>query len=38
MVEFLKVQYRMSRVTETQIDMLVAQGRISVEDKIYIVG
>ena len=38
MVEFLKVQYKLGRVTEAQLNMLIAQGRISVEDKIYIVG
>ncbi len=38
MVEFLRIQYKIGRVTEKQIDMLVTQGRISGEDKIYIVG
>lgn len=38
MVEFLKVQYRLGRVTETQIDMLVAQMKITEDDKVYIMG
>lgn len=38
MIEFLKVQYRLGRVTETQLDLLIAQGKITKEDKIYIMG
>ena len=38
MIEFLKVQYRLGRVTETQLDMLVIQGKITVEDKNYIMS
>jgi hypothetical protein len=38
MVEFLRVQYRLGRVTETQLDMLVAQGKITEDDKEYIMS
>lgn len=38
MVEFLKVQYRLGRVTEKQIDMLVTQMKITEDDKVYIMG
>ena len=38
MVEFLRVQYRLGRVEEVQLDKLIAQGKITVEDKIYIMS
>ena len=38
MVEFLKIQYRLGRVTEIQLDKLVAEGKIEVEDKQYIMN
>jgi hypothetical protein len=38
MVEFLKIQYRLGRVTEAQLDMLIAQGKITQEDKVYIMS
>lgn len=38
MVEFLRVQYRMGKVTEDQLDMLITQCKISEEDKIYIMS
>jgi hypothetical protein len=38
MIEFLRVQYRLGRVTETQLDMLIAQGKITEEDKAYIMS
>lgn len=38
MVEFLKVQYRLRRVTETQLDTLVSHSKITVEDKAYIMS
>lgn len=38
MIEFLKVQYRLGRVTETQLDMLIAQWKITENDKQYIMG
>ena len=38
MAEFLRVQYRLSRVTEEQLDMLIAQGKITENDKTYIMS
>lgn len=38
MVEFLRVQYRLKRVTELQLDKLVLDGKITAEDKIYIMS
>ena len=38
MVEFLKVQYRLNRITETQLDKLIVSGKITEEDKIYIMN
>lgn len=38
MIEFLRVQYRLKRVTETQLDKLVLDGKISEEDKVYIMN
>ena len=38
MVEFLKVQYRMKRVTELQLDSLIKDGKITEEDKEYIIN
>jgi len=38
MVEFLKVQYRLNRVAEKQLDSLILSGKITTEDKIYIMG
>lgn len=37
MIEFLKIQYRLGRVTEVQLDSLVAQGKIEETDKQYII-
>ncbi len=36
MIEFLRVQYRLGRVIETQLDALITQGKITEEDKVYI--
>lgn len=38
MIEFLRIQYRLKRVTETQLDKLVLDGKISEEDKVYIMN
>ena len=38
MVEFLKIQFRLGRVTELQLDKLVVEGKIEVEDKQYIMN
>lgn len=38
MVEFLKIQYRLGRITEAQLDKLVTDGKIEVEDKQYIMN
>ena len=38
MVEFLKIQYRLGRVTETQLDKLVADKKITEDDKQYIMS
>lgn len=38
MVEFLKIQYRLGKLTETQLDKLVADGKITTDDKIYIMN
>ncbi len=38
MVEFLRVQYRLGRVTEEQLDKLIAEGKIKEEDKVYIMN
>ena len=38
MIEFLKVQYRLGRVTEVQLDTLIAQSKITEEDKTYIMS
>ena len=38
MVEFLKMQYRLGRLTEAQLDKLVVDGKIEVEDKQYIMN
>lgn len=38
MVEFLKIQYRLGRITELQLDKLVVEGKIEVEDKQYIMN
>jgi len=33
MVEFLKLQYKMGKVTEAQLEHLVANNRITAEEK-----
>lgn len=38
MVEFLKIQYRLGRITELQLDKLVVEDKIEVEDKQYIMN
>ena len=38
MVEFLRVQYRLGRVTEEQLDVLVDEGKITAQDKVYIMS
>jgi len=38
MIEFLRVQYRLGRVTEEQLDLLISQGKITAEDKSYIMN
>ena len=38
MVEFLKIQFRLGRITEVQLDKLVVDGKIEVEDKQYIMN
>ena len=38
MVEFLKVQYRLNRITETQLNNLIIAEKITEEDKIYIMN
>ena len=38
MVEFLRVQYRLRRVTEIQLDWLVKEKKITEDDKIYIMS
>ena len=38
MLEFLKIQYRLGRITESQLDKLVVDGKIEVEDKEYIMN
>jgi hypothetical protein len=38
MIEFLKIQYRLGRVTETQLDKLIVDGKITEEDKVYIMS
>ena len=36
MVEFLKIQYRLKRITESQLSGLVADGKITEDEFIYI--
>ena len=36
MVEFLKIQYRLKRITEAQLSGLVADGKITEDEFIYI--
>ena len=38
MVEFLKIQYRLGRLTEAQLDKLVTDGKITADDKVYIIN
>ena len=38
MVEFLKIQYRLGRVIEIQLDKLVTDGKIEIDDKVYIMS
>lgn len=37
-IEFLKIQYKLGRVTEERLDDLVERGEITSEDKNYIIG
>ena len=36
MIEFLKIQYRLKRVTEAQLSGLVADGKITEEEYLHI--
>ena len=36
MIEFLKIQYRLKRITEVQLSGLVADGKITEDEFIYI--
>ena len=38
MVEFLRIQYQLKRVTEKQLDKLVTDGKIEIDDKVYIMS
>mgnify|MGYP001770049535 CR=1 FL=1 len=38
MVEFLRVQYRLGRVTGEQLNKLITDGKITEEDKNYIMS
>ena len=38
MIEFLKIQYRLGRVTKENLDKLIADEKITEEDKIYIMS
>ena len=38
MVEFLRIQYQLKRVTEKQLDKLVTDGKIEIDDKVYIIS
>lgn len=38
MVEFLKIQYRLGRINETHLDQLIADGKTTEENKIYIMN
>lgn len=38
MTYFLRIQYRLGNVTEPQLDNLVLSGKITEEDKIYIMS
>ena len=38
MIEFLKIQYRLGRVTETQLDKLIIDKKITTNDKQYVMS
>lgn len=38
MIEFLRIQFRLGRVTESQLDKLVSDGKITGEEKEYIIS
>lgn len=38
MVQFLKLQYRMGRIKEDQLDQLIAKGTITKEEKVEIMS
>lgn len=38
MIEFLRVQYRLDRITEEQLDLLVEKNKITEENKMYIIN
>ncbi len=38
MVEFLKIQYRLGRINENHLDKLISDGKITSEDKEYIIN
>lgn len=38
MVEFLRIQYRLKRITEDDLDNLISKGTINLENKIYIMS
>ena len=38
MIEFLRVQYRLDRITEEQLDLLVEKNKITEENKMYIMS
>ena len=38
MIEFLKIQYRLGRINEGHLDKLIADEKITEEEKVYIVS
>lgn len=38
MVEFLKIQYRLGKVTEEQLNKLILEGKITEDNKEYIMS
>lgn len=38
MIEFLRIQYRLGRVTDEQLDKLIINETITKKDKDYIIG
>lgn len=38
MVEFLRVQYRLGRINEEDLENLITDGKITEEDKVYIMS